>query len=33
LGRFEEGYEYVVGFIRRLAEGKVRAVRLFKPGK
>jgi hypothetical protein len=27
--QFEEGYEYVVGFIRKLAEEKVRAVKAF----
>lgn len=31
--QFEEGYEYVVGFIRKLAEEKVRAVKQFEPGK
>jgi hypothetical protein len=31
--QFEEGYEYVVGFIKKLAEEKVWAVKAFEPGK
>jgi hypothetical protein len=31
--QFEEGYGWAVGFIRKLAEEKVRAVRPFEPGK
>ena len=31
--QFEEGYEYAVGFIRKLAEEKVRAVKPFESGK
>jgi hypothetical protein len=31
--QFEEGYDRVVGFIRKLAEEKVRAVKPFEAGK
>jgi len=31
--QFEEGYDWAVGFIRKLAEEKVRAVKPFEPGK
>jgi hypothetical protein len=31
--QFEEGYDWAVGFIRKLAEEKVRAVKLCEPGK
>ena len=31
--QFEEGYEYVVGFIKKLAEEKVRAVKPFERAK
>jgi hypothetical protein len=31
--QFEEGYDWAVGFIRKLAEEKVRAVKVFEPGK
>jgi hypothetical protein len=31
--QFEEGYDWAVGFIRKLAEEKVRAVKAFEPGK
>jgi hypothetical protein len=31
--QFEEGYEWAVGFIGKLAEEKVRAVKQFEPGK
>jgi hypothetical protein len=31
--QFEEGYDWAVGFIRKLAAEKVRAVRLFERGK
>ena len=29
--QFDEGYEYAVGFIKKLAEEKVRAVKPFEP--
>ena len=31
--QFEEGYDHAVGFIRKLAEEKVRAVKPFEPAK
>jgi hypothetical protein len=31
--QFEEGYDWAVGFIRKLAEEKVRAVKAFEPAK
>jgi hypothetical protein len=31
--QFEEGYDWAVGFIQKLAEERVRAVKPFEPGK
>ena len=31
--QFDEGYDYAVGFIKKLAEEKVRVVKPFTPGK
>jgi len=31
--QFEEGYDWAVGFIKKLAEEKVRVVKAFEPGK
>jgi hypothetical protein len=31
--QFEEGYDFATNFIKKLAEEKVRAAKVFEPGK